>query len=141
MTSTYRALFLGFFAPLRGPAALNRSSILLELLRLVVGRLGALAVLVLDTERIIGGAPSDGGAWRLPTEGEGLRVGPGGGVMVDRGGPAGGALARPASGLDVGAVGSAELELTDRGGGGVAFLASWSFGSAFLLTHRFCSGS
>lgn len=123
---------------------------LLELLRLVVGRLGALAVLVLETERIIAGGPSEGGAARLFSEAEGARVEDGGGgVMVDRGGPTGGALARPASGFDVGGgippMGGAGLEDTDRGmpfgGGGVAFLASLSLGSAFLLTHRFSSGS
>lgn len=72
----------------------------------------------------------------------------GGGVMVERGGPAGGALALPESGCDVGAelpMGGAGLDDTERGtplgGGGVAFLASLSFGSAFLFTHRLSSGS
>jgi hypothetical protein len=88
------------------------------------------------------------GGPRELTSKDGLRP-PGGGVMVDRGGPIGGALARPASGFEVGAggppMGGAGLEDTDRGaalgGGGVAFLASLSFGSPFLLTQRFCSGS
>lgn len=68
------------------------------------------------------------------------------------GGPVGGALARPGV---LGALpppippmpmGGAGLEADERGmpplgGGGVAFLAAWSSGLAFLLTHRFCSGS
>ena len=108
----------------------------------MVGRLGALAVLVFETERIIAGGPSE-----LTSDIDGVSPG-GGGVIVDRGGPIGGALARPASGLEVGpggAIGGAGLDDTERGiplgGGGVAFLASLSLGSAFLLTHRFCSGS
>jgi hypothetical protein len=126
---------------LRGPAALSKSSMLLELLRLVAGRLGgALALLVLDTERIIGGGP------RELTSVVGL--GPaGGGVMVDRGGAMGGALARPASRPAIGGppMGGAGVADTERGaalgGGGVDTLACWSLGSAFLLTQRFCSGS
>ena len=116
---------------------------LLELLRLVVGRPGALAVLVFDAERTISGGASEGSPPVPATDATG-----GGGVIVDLTGPIGGALARPASGFDVGGggpTGGAGLADTERGtpfgGGGVAFLTSLSFGSAFLLTHRFCSGS
>lgn len=151
MTSTYRALFLGFLAPaFLGPAALNKSSILLELLSLDVGLpAGALAVLVFDADRIIMGGASDGNPPLPPPPSDGV---------VDLGGPMGGALARPASKPDgVGAEppmggpppppdeGEAGLAETERGmllgGGGVAVLAWASLGSAFLLTQRFCSGS
>lgn len=65
ITSTYRPLFLGFFCPgLRGPAAPSKSSMLLALLMLVVGRLGGLlggplgpggpVALVFDTDLAIG---------------------------------------------------------------------------------------
>ena len=121
---------------------------LLELLKLVVGRLGGPppAELVLDTERIMSGGP---GA-KLPFSG----VDDKGGVMPmgGRGGPpGGGALARPASapGMDIGGlVGGAGLELAERGmggadlgGGGAAFLAVVSSGPVFLLIQRFWSGS
>ena len=109
---------------------------LLLLLRRLVGLPGgALAVLVLDDDRIIGGGARDPNPPSAP----------GGGVMVDLGGPMGGALARPASKLCESPDGAAGLADTDRGmplgGGGVAFLASLSLGSAFLFTQRFCSGS
>lgn len=150
MTSTYLALFLGFLAPaFLGPAALNKSSILLELLSLDVGLpAGALAVLVFDADRIIIGGASVGNPPPAPPPSEGV---------VDLGGPMGGALARPASNPDgVGAEppmggpppdeGEAGLAETERGmllgGGGVAVVLAWaSLGSAFLLTQRFCSGS
>lgn len=122
---------------------------LLELLKLVVGRLGGPppAELVLETERIMAGGPGI----RLPFSG----VDDIGGVIMPmggRGGPlGGGALARPASapGMNMGVlVGGAGLELAERGmggadlgGGGAAFLAVVSSGPAFLLTQRFWSGS
>jgi len=142
ITSTYLALFLGFLAPgLRGPAAPSKSSMLLAVLKLVAGRLGgALAVLWLDAERII-----IGGAARLFSDAEGGRPADVGGVMGDRGGPGGGALARPVMSPPIGG-GGAGLDDAERGapplgGGGVAFFAALSSGLAFLLTQRFSSGS
>lgn len=59
MTSTYRALFRGFFCPgLLGAAVLRRSSMLLALLMLVAGRLGGPLggpMLWVETDRAMGG--------------------------------------------------------------------------------------
>ena len=166
MTSTYRPLFRGFLPFGRGPA-LSRSSILLALLIPVAGRVGGpLAVLVLETERIIGAGPCPG-----PAAGAGSGVSIPSGVAVPAGvtvaggfrpdgdevsdplggpaGPPGGALERPTSELEGGpgvamggrGVAAAERGAPPFGGGGVAFLAALSSGPAFLLTHRFWSGS
>lgn len=133
MTSTYLAPFRGFLAPgFRGPAELSRSSMLLELLRVVAGRLpaaaadcgGALALLALDADRSMATGPG-GGALARPASAAPAAGGRGGPAAADGGAGAG-------------------LELAERGvalgGGGVAFLAV-SSALAFLLTHRLSSGS
>lgn len=146
-----------------GPAAPNKSSILLvELNGLLAPAGGALAALVLDIVRCSAeGIPGD----KSPALGGPLPPGVGGptalggpeatlfseaeGMSADGlGGPAGGALARPGvlGALPPMPMGGAGLEAVERGmpplgGGGAAFLAAWSSGLAFLLTHRFCSGS
>ena len=161
ITSTYLAPLLAFFVPpaFLGPAAPNKSSILLELLRLVGGRdpgpggpppsAGALAVLVLDTERSIETGPAGGPRAPLAVPGRELDGDDDGGPMprlAERGGPAGGALARPAAPGEEGiaACGGPGLALTERGaalgGGAVVFLTA-SSGPAFLLTQRLSSGS
>jgi len=150
MTSTYLAPFLAFLAApgFLGPtAAPSKSSMLLELLRLVGGRDspaapwpsgGALAVLVLDADRSMATGPGGGGPL---SEGPRLAARGGGGAPPAAGG--GGALARPPASVDDEG-GEAGLALTERGaalgGGGVAFLAV-SSGPAFLLTQRLSSGS
>lgn len=142
MTSTYRALFRAFFCPgLLGAAVLKRSSMLLALLMLVAGLLGGPLggpTLWLETDRTMGGGtprPSGPADW--------------GGVTIVAGGPGGGADARPTPPMEGGGgvdgIWGAGDELEDRGGplggGGVAFLASVFSAPAFLLIHRFSSGS
>ncbi len=113
---------------------------LLELLSAVDGLLGGPDVmLVLDADRIISSGP--GGAARRAGGGPICDAG-----VRDRGGPAGGALARPRSGCEVGFSGGG-VEVIDRGalrgplgGGGVAFFVV-SSDPPFLLTQRFKSGS
>ena len=123
---------------------------LLELLSagLLVG--GALAVLVLDTERSMptgpGGGPPPLGARRLGSDPPGsVDDGP---RLTDRGGPVGGALARPSpapGGARRALGGGAGLEEAERGapfgGGGVDFLTLSSAPPALLLTQRLSSGS
>lgn len=116
---------------------------LLALLMLVGGRLGGplgmLAALVLDTVLAIGAlaGPSASGWTFERSDGAGLNR---------RGGPPGGALARPLSvGVAPSAGGGGGVPETDRGidfgGGGVAFLVSVASAPAFLLTQRLRSGS
>lgn len=168
ITSTYLAPLFAFFAPAflgpPAPAAPNKSSILLELLKLVPGLLPTggpptdipLAVLVFDTDRSIATGPGGAGtpsppAGKLVSDddasgGGGADSGP---RLAARGGPVGGALARPGSGPGPPPIGGPGLAETDRGapppaaargGGGAGFLAA-SSGPAFLLTHRLSSGS
>lgn len=128
---------------------------LLALLILVVGRLPgalpALMALVLDAERIMGVGPP---GTNEELRGDVPRGGPMGGLRdaPDETREDGGALARPASGWDVGpgipmgggGVDAADLGapfIAPRGGGGVAFGPVCSSGLAFLLTHFLRSGS
>jgi hypothetical protein len=112
----------------------------------------ALATLMFEAERIIdSGAGATSAARLLLSSGgaeEALICAGGGGVAVLRGNPIGGALARPALGIDVSTGDSASgggVEVAERGmpfgGGGVAFFAPLSSAPAALLTQRFCSGS
>lgn len=113
---------------------------LLALLMLVVGRLGgplggvgaAAALLTLEAERAMGGAPPPGGI-------------PGGalaGGMVEadteRGGPPGGPPGGAAPG---GGVPLTERGAPPLGGGGVGLAASTCSAPGFLLIQRFSSGS
>lgn len=107
-------------------------------------------MLVLDTERSIETGPAGGpsGPPAVPgreLDGEAEDGGGGGPIprLAERGGPAGGALARPGEDGVV-ACGGPGLALTERGaalGGGAVVFLGVSSGPAFLLTQRLSSGS
>lgn len=129
-------------------AAPNKSSILLELLKLVPGLLPVPpvdATLPFDTVRNIATGPGGGAINPPASDGDADGGEP---KLAARGGPVGGALARPDSGPAMGGgPGLAETErgappggAAPRGGGGAGFLAA-SSGPAFLLTQRLSSGS
>ena len=114
---------------------------LLALLMLVVGRLGGpLAALWFETERTIGGGtprPSAPAAAAGTADVVPARMGPGGGADDLP-------IVPPEGGVE--GMGGGGVELADRGGpvwggGGVGFFASVFSAPAFLLIHRFRSGS
>lgn len=141
MTSTYRPPFRGFFLSLalRG-ATLSKSSMLLALLMLVVGRLGgALALLVLETDRAIAGGARPRLSVDACLDSSGVPARTLGGM---RGGGALLLVTKGGGGVPVGGGGVPETERGPAlGGGGVAVLAGVFSAPGFLLTHRFSSGS
>ena len=148
ITSTYRPPFFFFAAaPFRGCAAPSRSSILLALLILVLGRDGG--------PEANGGLPSIGGFAGAPSasepipgvlERDGMPMG--GGIDELLGMEVGGLRPAPAGGGPLIGGPAVPLEAAlpaaggpPRGGGGVAEGFAVSVAPAFLFTHFLSSGS